>query len=122
MIGTVTPRPSTITVSTVSPTRLTIPCTSWDVSSRTCQMRLLTSQLVQGMVSRVGDTVETVIVDGRGVTVPIMHVRADFVSLLDNFHMQGDMWFVDDTVNAWVTRIEMKRQDDRTFHMALGTI
>jgi len=88
-----------------------------------CKMRLLTSQLVQGMVSRVGDTVETVIVDGRGVTVPIMHVRADFVSLLDNFHMQGDMWFVDDTVNAWVTRIEMKRQDDSsTFHMALGTI
>ncbi len=87
-----------------------------------CKMQLLTSQLVQGMVSRVGDTVETVIVDGRGVTVPIMHVRADFVSLLDNFHMQGDMWFVDDTVAAWVTRIEMKRQDDSTFHMALGTI
>ena len=87
-----------------------------------CKMGLLVSQLVQGMVSKVGDTVETVIVDGRGVTVPIMHVRADFVSLLDNFHMQGDMWFVDDTVNAWVTRIEMKRQDDSTFHMALGTI
>ena len=87
-----------------------------------CKMGMLVSQLVQGMVSKVGDTVETVIVDGRGVTVPIMHVRADFVSLLDNFHMVGDMWFVDDTVNAWVTRIEMKRQDDSTFHMALGTI
>jgi len=88
-----------------------------------CTMTRLTSQLVQGMVSRVGDdTVETVIVDGRGVTVPVMHVRAEFESLLDHFRMRGDMWFVDDTVNAWVTRVDMKDQDDSTFHMALGTI
>ena len=87
-----------------------------------CKMQLLTSQLVQGMVSRVGDTVETVIVDGRGFTVPIMHVHAEFESLLDHFRMHGDMWFVDDTVNAWVTRVEMRDQDDSTFHMALGTI
>lgn len=87
-----------------------------------CAMTPLHAELVRGLVSRVGDTVETVIVDGRAVTVPLLHARADFVNLLDNFHMRGDMWFVDDTVNAWVTRIEMTRQDDRTFHMALGTI
>jgi len=32
------------------------------------------------------------------------------------------MWFVDDSLAAWVTRIEMMRQDSATFHMALGTI
>ena len=88
-----------------------------------CRMGQLVSQLVQGTVTRVGaDTVETVIVDGRGVTVPIIRVRADFLSMLDNFRMQGDMWFVDDTAAAWVTRIELTRQDERTFHMALGTV
>ena len=88
-----------------------------------CHMPQLVSELVQGQVTRVGaDTMETVIVDGRGVTVPIMHVRADFLDMLDNFRMQGDMWFVDDTAAAWVTRIELTRQDQRTFHMALGTV
>jgi outer membrane protein OmpA-like peptidoglycan-associated protein len=93
-----------------------------DTSGR-CRMPQLVSQLVQGQVTRVGaDTVETVIVDGRGVTVPILRVKADFLDMLDNFRMQGDMWFVDDTAAAWVTRIEMTRQDKRTFHMALGTV
>jgi outer membrane protein OmpA-like peptidoglycan-associated protein len=88
-----------------------------------CRFRQLSSQLVQGQLTRVGtDSTETVIVDGRAVTVPVLHAHADFLSMLDNFRMQGDMWFVDDTVNAWVTRVEMKRQDDSTFHMALGTI
>lgn len=94
-----------------------------DTTTGRCHMRQLVSQLVRGQVRRVGpDTVETLSVDGHGVTVPVIHVRAEFVSLMDSFHMQGDMWFVDDSLAAWVTRIEMKRQDDSTFHMALGTI
>ena len=94
-----------------------------DTSKGRCSMPQMVMQLVRGQVRRAGtDTTETVIVDGHGVTVPVMHVQAEFVSLLDNFHMQGDMWFVDDTAAAWVTRVEMKRQDDKTFHMALGTI
>ncbi|HTI06877.1 MAG TPA: OmpA family protein [Gemmatimonadales bacterium] len=94
-----------------------------DTTTGRCHMPQMVSQLVRGEVQRVGnDTTETVIVDGHGVTVPIMHVRAEFASVLDNWHMTGDMWFVDDTAAAWITRIEMKRQDDRTFHMALGTI
>ncbi|HEY6853696.1 MAG TPA: OmpA family protein [Gemmatimonadales bacterium] len=88
-----------------------------------CHFDQLYSQLVQGHVQRVGaDTTETVIVDGRAVAVPILHARADFLSILDNFRMQGDMWFVDDSLAPWVTRIEMTRQDWRTFHMALGTV
>lgn len=88
-----------------------------------CRFDQLYSQLVQGQLRRVGaDTTETVIVDGHAVTVPILHARADFLSMLDNFRMQGDMWFVDDSMAPWVTRIEMTRQDGRTFHMALGTV
>jgi len=88
-----------------------------------CRFRQLSSQLVQGQLTRVGtDSTETVIVDGRGITVPVLHAHADFLSMLDNFRMQGDMWFVDDTLAPWVTRIEMTRQDGKTFHMALGTV
>jgi outer membrane protein OmpA-like peptidoglycan-associated protein len=94
-----------------------------DSSAAHCRFSQLSSQLVQGQLHRVGaDITETVIVDGRAVSVPILHARADFVSILDNFRMQGDMWFVDDSVAPWVTRIEMTRQDGRTFHMALGTV
>ena len=94
-----------------------------DTTKGRCHMHQLVSQLVRGQVRRVGqDTVETVIVDGHGVTVPVMHVQAEFLSMLDNFHIKGDMWFVDDSLAAWVTRIEMMRQDSTTFHMALGTI
>lgn len=94
-----------------------------DTTRGRCRMPQMVSQLVRGQVQRVGnDTTETLIVDGRAVSVPIMRVRADFASVLDNWHMTGDMWFVDDTAAAWITRIEMKRQDERTFHMALGTI
>ena len=88
-----------------------------------CAMPQMTSQLVHGTLQRVGgDTAETLIVDGRPVRVPILHAHADFLDLLDNYHMQGDMWFVDDSAAAWVTRVEMTRQDQRTFHMALGTV
>src|SRR5262249_39079307 len=96
---------------------------STDTTKGRCHMPQMVAQLVRGQVHRVGaDTTETVIVDGRAVTVPVMHVQAEFLSMLDNFHMKGDMWFVDDSLAAWVTRIDMKRQDDSTFHMALGTI
>lgn len=94
-----------------------------DSAAAHCRFSSMASQLVQGQVRRVGaDTTETVIVDGHATAVPILRVRADFLNLLDNFRMQGDMWFVDDTLAPWVTRIEMTRQDGRTFHMALGTV
>ena len=94
-----------------------------DTVAGRCHMRQLVSQLIQGQISRVGaDTTETIIVDGRSITVPILRVKADFLDMLDNFRMQGDMWFVDDSAAAWVTRIELTRQDQRTFHMALGTV
>ncbi|HEY6091380.1 MAG TPA: OmpA family protein [Gemmatimonadales bacterium] len=96
---------------------------SSDTTTGRCKMPQMVLQLVRGQAQRVGnDTTETVIVDGRGMTVPIMRVHADFVSLIDQLRIQGDMWFVDDTAAAWVTRVEMTRQDQRTFHMALGTI
>src|ERR1041384_7624214 len=96
---------------------------SSDTTTGRCKMPHMVLQLVRGQAQRVGDdTTETVIVDGRGVTVPIMRVHADFVSLIDQLRIQGDMWFVDDTAAAWVTRVEMTRQDQRTFHMALGTV
>jgi outer membrane protein OmpA-like peptidoglycan-associated protein len=94
-----------------------------DKPAARCHFSQLSSQLVQGQLTRVGaDTTGTVIVDGRAVTVPLLHAHGDFLSMLDNFRMQGDMWFVDDTLAPWVTRIEMTRQDGRTFHMALGTV
>lgn len=87
-----------------------------------CQWEPTTSQLVQGLVRRVGDTTATLMVDGRAVTVPLLQVRADFVDIMGGVHMSGDMWFVDDSLASWVTRIEMTRQDKRTFFMALGTV
>lgn len=96
---------------------------STDTTKGRCHMPQMVAQLVHGQVHRVGtDTAETIVVDGHGVSVPIIHVQAEFGSLMGDFHAAGDMWFVDDTAGAWVTRIEMKRQDDSTFHMALGTI
>jgi outer membrane protein OmpA-like peptidoglycan-associated protein len=94
-----------------------------DTAAGRCHMQQLVGQLVQGQISRVGtDTTETIVVDGRAITAPILRVKADFLDMLNQFRMQGDMWFVDDSAAAWVTRIELTRQDQRIFHMALGTV
>jgi hypothetical protein len=82
---------------------------------------ILVSGTARG-VAPMPDTQE-VVIDGRARRVPTVHLRGDFLDLASQIQYTADLWFLDDTAAAWITRDESKMVgDERTFHMVLGPV
>lgn len=86
---------------------------------------LQTVVLVAGTAQPVPPLPDTqeVVIDGQVQRFPVVHVRGDFLDLATRVQYTADLWFLDATAAAWVTRNESVRAGDkRTFHMVLGPV
>lgn len=72
------------------------------------------------LVSARPDTLE-LIVEGAPRRLVTLHARGEFVNVMQGIRVQGDWWFLDDTIDAWMVKNESTSGQGRTFRMVLAS-